>query len=495
MFPLLLGVMFCGVMGFAQAKNAIPTEQSKSVASAGKTSSSNIHIDEIVIKTPSTQSGNLPISKDEYEILVSKLSNDAQEDFISWCKRQGLIISIFGLVLIIAVLRLIWDSVNKAIEDSVKESVKELLKTEIDRSTKFIDNTISSFDKKREQAIEITEQVKVKINLAQETIEELQNTGNELKDKQNEFQEKVSEEIKNKEKEIIELNSKTEEIKNEQKAFNDDLRSKTESEIPQLEQKINALERIINIIDKEGSAKKQVVNDLIKYLYDTNLETRYEVAEFLPRFDPESIPINEAFLDILKTKNPDKIFRPILLSGLGKLARYNTLLAVFDDDSSNHLSYLLNLVENMNDPDILAIIGALGEIGETADIGEIGKIGKSKITDTELESIIDKLLSILNDDLDNKFSEESEITASDIRGAIALAFSYYRKKAAKAVDVLKSLLDDKKPETCINTCIALGRIGVQDAIPALQKLINNEDTWDEVKKAALEAIEEIKNQN
>jgi len=50
-FALLLGLMFYGAIGYTQAKTALSTEQSKSATYAEKTSSSNIHIDDIVIKT------------------------------------------------------------------------------------------------------------------------------------------------------------------------------------------------------------------------------------------------------------------------------------------------------------------------------------------------------------------------------------------------------------------------------------------------------------
>ncbi|MFA5923488.1 MAG: HEAT repeat domain-containing protein [Methylococcaceae bacterium] len=484
-FALLLGLIFYGAVGYTKVNTPLSKEHSKSATNTEKTSSSNIHFDEIVIKGfPGAQSGNSAISDEKQKELTLKISNDAQEDFMSWCKRQGLIIAILGVVAFFAVIGFIWFSIDRTIEKSVEKLVKE----EIARSNRLIDNAVSRLvDKQAEivvvtdKTIEATTNANDEIDKAKKILGKLQDTGNELENKQSEFQIKINEEIKNKEKEIVELGSKTESIKDEQKAFNDELKSKTENEIPQLEQKINALERVISILDKDGKAKDQVVTELITYLESKSLETRNEVAEFLPRFEPESSKINTAFLDILNNKNPDRKFRPILLSGLGKLR-----------NDGNTLAYLIKLVENMNDSDMLAIIGALGEIGETGDISEIGKISKTKITDTELESIIDKLLSILNDDLDSKaFSKESEITASDIRGAISLALSYYGKKAARAVNDLINLLADKKPETCINACIALGRIGVQDAIPALQKLIDDEDTWEEVKKAASESIEKI----
>jgi len=96
----------------------------------------------------------------------------------------------------------------------------------------------------------------------------------------------------------------------------------------------------------------------------------------------------------------------------------------------------------------------------------------------------------LNSDLDsNEFA--LGITASKIRIAIALAFSFYGDKAEKAVKPLISLLSDKDQEVRKNSANALGAIGqkAKDAIPALRKLENDE--YAEVRVAASEAIEKI----
>ena len=465
-FFLLSGVVLFGATNSAQASDSTLEEKKESVTHVEKTSSNNIHVDEIVIKNSGTAgAGGSPISEEEHKRLVSKLSNDAQDDFISWCKRQGLIIAIFGVVAIFAVLKLIWDSTNKAITDSVEK----LVKIEIDRSNKLIDSAVSRLVDKQAEAIAATNK----------TIEATINANNEIKKLEDAWNKIAA--LKDETQTIIDdqksINIENQKIREEQKAFNDEVKSKTDSEIPVLVQKVDALKRVINVVDVSGEAKNKVSKKFIHDLNGDIQETREKAAEILPWLNPESSDISDAFINILDDKNPDKAFRPILLSGLGKLK-----------DHGKTLDYLMRLLGDLSDPDILAIIGALGELGEA---GEIGENGNSKITEAKSEAIIDKLLSVLNNDLDGiKFPEE-EITASDIRSAIALALSYYRKNAASAVNDLIKLLDDQKLETRINAVIALGRIGDKNAIPALEKLRNAEDIWDELKEEASKAIEEI----
>lgn len=462
----LSGVVLFGATNSAQASDSTLEEKKESITHVEKTSSNNIHVDEIVIKNSGTAgTGGSPISEEEHKRLVSKLSNDAQDDFISWCKRQGLIIALFGVVAIFAVLKLIWDSANKAITDSVEK----LVKIEIERSNKLIDSAVSRLVDKQAEAIAETNK----------TIEATTNANNEIKKLEVAWNEITA--LKGETQSIIgehkTINIENQKIREEQKAFNDEMKSKTDSEIPLLVQKLDALKRVINVVDVSGEAKNKVSKKFILDLNGDNQETREKAAEILPWLNPESNDVSDVFINILNDKNPDKAFRPILLSGLGKLK-----------DHGKTLDYLMRLLGDLSNPDILAIIGALGELGEA---GEIGENSNSKITESELEAIIDKLLSVLNNDLDSiKFPEE-EITASDIRGAIALALSYYRKKAASAVNDLIKLLDDKKPETRINAVIALGRIGDKDAISALENLRDDEDTWDELKEEASKAIEEI----
>lgn len=474
-FYLLLGVVLFGATNSVQASDSALEEKKEVVNRVEKTSSNNIHVDEIVIKSsPPSQPGNHGISDSDYQMLVSKLSFEVEKEISSWITWK-LFLGVIPIFIIL--VGAFWAFISRTIENTVKEKVNEKIEPHVDR----LKENSKNLDDQRKELIGETVKASAEIKNTREVLEKLKNTGEELENKQKQFQIKIEEEVENKEKEIAELNKKTQEIKDEQKSFNEELKSKTDNEIPLLELKADALKRVINLIDKDGNAKDQVVSKFIELLESDDSDVRDKVAEILPWFKPESSEINKAFLDILKNKNPDKTFRPILLSGLGKLR-----------DDGNTLVYLLILLDNMADRDILAVIGALGEIGETGEIGEIGEINITKITEAEEESIIKKLISVLNDDLDNKeFSKEADINSSDVKGAIALALSYYRKKAASSVNDLIRLLDDQKPETRINAVIALGRIGDKRAIPALEKLKNNEDTWDELKEEASKAIEEI----
>ena len=459
-FTLLLGLIFYGAMSFAQTQDATATVQSKSVANAGKTSSSNIHIDDIAIKiSPDSQSVNSAISDEEHKMLALKLSNDAQEDFISWCKRQGLFIALFGLVLIIAVLKLIWNSIDNAIEKSVKELVKE----EMARSNRLIDSAVSRLvDKQTEivvatnTTIEATTNANTEIERTKIALNELQEIEKELNKKLKDFRCEIDKEVENTALIKIDLDSAKLELE-----------ERSTGEASELEKKIKYLKLIINKIDKDGVAKNQVVDELLIDLKSNDKETKYSAAELLPLFEIESNKITDVFISILKN-TVDETFGSILLSGLGKLR--------CDD---NILEYLLDLLDDLNNIYTPFIIGTLGELGE---------IGKNKITDTALKSIIDKLLLILNSDLDNK-DFASDITASKLRGDIALTLSCYGKKAANAENDVINLLEDKESETRKNAVIALEKIGSKNVITALKKLINDESIV--VSDAAKKAIEEL----
>jgi HEAT repeat protein len=451
-FALLLGLMFYGAIGYTQAKTALSTEQSKSATYAEKTSSSNIHIDDIVIKNSTdTHSGNSVISEEEQKRLVSKLSNDAQEAFMSWSKRQGLFISIFGFTAVIAIFGAMW----------------AWMKGEIERR---IEKHVNSLEKKREEAIEATIKANHEIERTQKKLAELQDIENDLDKKLIDFQRKTNDEINIKENELVELRAKADSINDNLDSITKGFESKTTDEIFRLEQKIKALERIIDKIDKDEGAKDLVVDELIADLKSNDKETKYSAAELLPQFKLNSNKITEAFVERLKDK-PDITFGSLLLSGLGELRV-----------DGNTLAYLFDLVDDISNPNILAIIGALGELGE---------LGETKINDKELESIVDKLLSILDSDLDHKEFSDDSITASSVKGAIALALSYYGDKAEKAVKELISLLADQDQETRKNATIALGKIGAKakDAIPSIQKL--KDDEYTEVRDAASDAIEGI----
>ncbi len=453
-FPLLLGLIFYGAMGFAQTQNATATVQSKSANHAGKTSSSNIHIDDIAIKiSPDSQSGSSVISETDHNKFVSTLSHEVTEKVINWF--------FYGTIALFIILgTAIWSSISRIIENRVQ---------------KYTDKHIDSLDKERIESIKSTTKVTTEANTGIENIkkilEKLQDTGNTLQNKQNEFQSKIDNNIENKEKEIIGLAEKAESIKDNLSSITQNFESKTTDEIFRLEKKIKALKLIVNKIDKDRQAESQVIDELILNLNSDNEEVKYTATELLPKFDFESEKIVDAFVEILKN-NPDETFELLLLIGLSELR----------GESNKILAYLNEAVDNLSNPNILAIIGALGNLGNLC---------KTK----ELESIVDKLLAILNDDLDHK-EFAIEITASRIRGAIALALSCsgFEMVAEKAVPLLIKLLIDEDQEVRINAAIALGVIGkkakkAKDAIPALRKLENDE--YAEVRGAASESIEKI----
>ena len=455
-FSSLLGLIFYGTIGIANTQNVTATAQSKPTTLAGKTSSNNIHIDDIAIKiSPDAQSGK----KEDYDQLVSLLSYDAEKEISNWITWK---LFIGVLPIFILLVGAGWTIIRAIIKDSVEKSIK----TEIDRSNKFIDNAVSNLDKKREETIEVTAKVKHEIDLAQETLKEIRKKENEINTQLENFQDKIDAEVKN-----------TDLIKVDFTSFARNYESKLKDEISRLEKKIKALKQIINKVDKDRRAESQVIDELILNLNSENDEVKYTATELLPQFDSESERIVDAFIDILKN-NPDKKFELLLLIGLSELK----------GNTNKNLTYLLGAVDDYSNINILTIIGTLGNLGEPDKLSEIEK-------NKALASIVDKLLSILNNDLDSK-EFAIDITASKVRSAIALALSCsgFEMVAEKAVPLLIKLLKDEDQGVRINAAIALGVIGkkakkAKDAIPALKELENDESA--EVRAAASEAIEKI----
>lgn len=431
---IILGMIF--VVGGVYAKINISSQEKKQTIDSTKVTSANIHVDDIVIKDlTNAQVHNSPISDDEHKRLVSKLSDDAEKEISSWMNRQVF----FGITAIfLAVLGGIWAFFSTTIE-------------------KRIDNHIKSFDDKKEKAIEATAEVKYEIKLAQETLKELRKKEIEINKEIEDFQN----EIETKEKELFKLDTK---LNDNIESLSYDLSSQIKDETSRLEKKINVFEILIDKIDKIESIKNEIIDELLIDLESKNIEKRERAAELLTQFKIESNKITDNFVKILKAK-PDIAFGSLLLNGLGEL----------DGDKESLKNYLIELSNDLSNPNILAIIGALGSFNDSKGIES---------------DVINRLISILQSDLDNQdFS--SDITASKIKGAIALALSRYTDKSSNAVEDLVKLLKDEEYETRKNAAIALGDIGskAKSAIPSLKRL--EDDEYIEVKKAALEAIEKI----
>jgi HEAT repeat protein len=443
-FYLLSGGMMFGATNCAQASDSALEEKKESVTHVEKASSSNIHIDEIVIKNlPTVQSESPMNTLDSQKILALKISNDAQEDFMSWIKRQGLFITIFGIavfiVLLTTAITAIWTHMSRRIETTIDKEV---------------DKKVDSLEKKREEAIETTIAAKLEIERAKKALEELQDTEAELKKKLKDFRREIDDEVKKSASIRIDIDLMTQSFE-----------SKITDEVSEIDNKISFLKLIINEIDANGSVRDNIVEKLILDLKSDDSEKQYTAAELLPLFEREASKIADAFVDIMKTK-PDTTFGSLLLSGLGELGC-----------DGKTLDYLIELTKDTSHPNILAIIGALGAFGNTE--GENIKLG----------FIVDQLLAVLQNGIDNNALGLD--VASEVRGAIALALSCYGEKSQPAVKDLINLLIDQAPETRKNAAIALGTIGIKanDAIPALHKLKDDESTA--VRGAALEAIEKI----
>ena len=78
-----------------------------------------------------------------------------------------------------------------------------------------------------------------------------------------------------------------------------------------------------------------------------------------------------------------------------------------------------------------------------------------------------------------------------VRGAAAAALGIIKNKTA--VSALCQALGDKESHVRRAAAIPLGKIGDKTAIPALRKLLNGPDEPGNVRIAAKEALEKLKN--
>lgn len=437
---IVLGIMFS--VGFVHAKNHTSPQENKQTTNSAKVSSTNVHVDDIVIKNlTDAQTHNLSISDDEHKRLVDKLSYDAEKEITNWITWKIFL----GIIpLFLAIVAAIWSFISREIEKRIEKQIEKL-------------------EKQREKAIEVTIRANVEIEKTQKALEELQKIEDDLDKNIKDFEKKFSEEIKNKEKEIIEISNQANIIKNNLDSINSELESKVTDEIDLVRQKIKVIRLLIDKIDKDDFYKNEVIDDLISNLKSDDTEKKYESVELLSQF--KSKKIADIFVEILKTK-PDITFGSLLFNGLGEV----------DGDKENLKNYLVELTNDLSNPNILAIIGALGSFNDSEEIIE--------------SEVIKQLISILQSDLDDQ-NFPSDITASKIKNTIAIALSRYTDKSSNAIEDLDKLLKDSEPETRKNAAIALGAIGskAKSAIPSLKRLENDE--YMEVQKAALEAIENI----
>jgi HEAT repeat protein len=438
-FYLLLGGMLFSATNFAQESNTPLKEKKESVTHVEKTSSNNFHVDEIVIKNvPVAQPRNIAISEEDHKMLVSTISHEATEKVINWL--------LYGTIaLFVVIATAIWSFISRIIENKIQ---------------KYVDPHIASLDKEKIESIKSTtkviEQAKIEIERAEVSLKDLQEKEADIKTKLSGFME----EIEIIEKTINDINQNVSDIKEE-----------SSSEISILEKKIKAISLVVDYIDSNKDAANSAVDKLIQDLANSNDNKRYDAAELLPYFKLGTGKITDAFINILND-SPDTTLESLLLSGLSEL-----------NGDSKVMEYLLRELDNLGNPNILAIIGALGKISEK---------NKTKLKSEELELIIKKLLSVLNDDLNNKIYSDDRITASAVKGAIALALSNFGEKAESSVSDLVKLLSDDDQETRKNAAIALGVIGgkAKNAISSLRRL--KEDEHSEVREAASEAIVNIK---
>ncbi len=438
-FSLLLGVSVFIVNNCAQARDSTLEENKKSLTPLDKTNLTNFHVDEIVIKNiPLEQSGNIIISEKDRKDIVSTISHEATEKVINWF--------FYGtMALFVVIGTAVWSSISRIIETRIQ---------------KYVDKHIDSMDKERIESIKSTtkiiEQAKIEIERTEVLLKDLQKKETDIKDKLSSFKD----EIDDIEKTINDINKNVGDIKDE-----------SSSEISILEKKIKALSLVVDYIDLNKEAANLAVDKLIQDLANSNDNKRYDAAELLPYFKLGTGKITDAFIYILDD-SPDTTLESLLLSGLSEQA-----------GDSKVMDYLLKELDNLYNPNILAIIGALGKISEK---------NKTKLKSEELDLIIQKLLLVLNDDLSNKLYSDEIITESAVKGAIALALSNFGEKAESSVSDLVKLLSDEDQETRKNAAIALGVIGgkAKNAISSLRRL--KDDGFSEVREAASDAIENIK---
>jgi HEAT repeat protein len=441
-FYLLLGGMLFSATNCAQASDFTLQGKKESVNHVEKTSSNNIHVDEIVIKNiPTVQPGNTTISDGDQNRLVDTIAHKATEKVISW-------LTFGSFALIIFILGSVWAYVSRVIEIKIQ---------------KYLDTHIATLSKEQIESIKSTTKVTAEANIE---IEKTKILLNELQAKEMD----IKQQLNNFDNEINLTEKDVNDLKLNLVSINEEFESKSTDEIFRLEQKIRALSLIIDNLDIKKSASESVVDKLITDLESINNDEKYNAAELLPYFRLGTNKITDAFVRILND-NPDFTLESLLLSGLSELKGNSTVM-----------NYLVKELGDLGNPNILAIIGALGKISEK---------GKTNLTNQELDIIVEKLVSVLNDDLEGKIFSDDSVTASGVRGAIALALSNFGDRAENSVNDLVKLLSDDDQETRKNAAISLGVIGskAKNATRALRKLASDE--YAEVREAASEAIEKI----
>ncbi|MBA4155844.1 MAG: hypothetical protein C0512_16040, partial [Flavobacterium sp.] len=306
---MLLGMVLFGVATSVQASDSAPEERKESITRVEKTSSNNIHVDEIVIKNSNPATGDSLISDEEHKRLVSKLSIDAEKEVSNWATGQIM----FGVIaLFLGSIGGIWAFFSSTVERKIEKQVDKL-------------------DKKREEAIDATIKVKHEIDLAQETLKEFRKKENEINGKIEEFQNIILE----KEREISGLNLNLDSIK-------DELESKVTTETFRLEQKNKVLRLVLKEVDGYEKYENQTIDKLIDDLNCSDEKTKYNAAELLPQFEIDSSKITDAFVATLKSSS-DGTLDSLLLSGLSELR-----------GDKNTLNYLFEASANLKNPNILA---------------------------------------------------------------------------------------------------------------------------------------------
>lgn len=319
---LLLWVVLFGVATSVQASDSAPEERKESITRVEKTSSNNIHVDEIVFKNiPSAQSGNTTITDDDRNKLVATISHEAKEKTLDW-----LFYGVIALFMVIGTA--IWAFISRIIENKIQ---------------KLVDPHIVSLDKQKidlvTSAAKIATEGNVEIEKTKVALEDLQKKESQIKQQLNDFDNEIG---------LTEKN--VSDLKLNLISINEEFESKSTDEIFRLEQKIRALYQIIDNLDANKSASESAVDKLIIDLGGSNKELKYNAAELLPYFKLGTDKIADAFITIL-SDNPDFTLESLLLSGLSELK-----------GNSNVMNYLVRELGDLGNPNILAIIGALGKI-------------------------------------------------------------------------------------------------------------------------------------
>lgn len=426
---LLLGLMLSSNLICAQPNNIPSLVEREVTTTSPKINIANTHKDD---KANSPKDEPL-ISEEEHRRLSYKILSEAQDEFMKWLTRQ------MSFIAVIAILGAVFFA-----SKSVPTMISSAVSTQITKE-------ISKLESAREETIKATIAATFHSTQANEELRKV----SLVKDK-------IKEQLADFDKQLQSIHDEISIAQANLKATSEDFDARIDEALEDIK-KINYMhDLLLKSLDNDGKARDLVFETLIKNLEHPDLEQRKRAAEILPQFPEQANRVVDVFIKVLENEKHSPL-GALILSGLGELG-----------GDGKVLPHLLKLANDLNSPNILAVIGALGSLAENGP---------------ETQAAVDKLLFIL-DNLDSS-ALASDVTPQQIKSAVALALSSHGVSAIDAIPQLSTMLADLDWNVRHAAAIALGTMGeaARNCIPILERLKNDRIT--DVSNASADAITKI----